>query len=328
MEKKDGYDNMKINGNTNEIIITLQEAKAFAEKGHISDKLITFFESQIGHKLPEDTLIRVETGKANLHERLTTEALFFHAIEETDAIIQSNDVYRKLYYGNNLEESYKRWCKPELFFYLELRQNQALEEIRAAAYPSAVSFHDSVRSSKNSNEVYRTPYLSFQDTVDSKGLSLPKERNIMLSFYLNNNKEVKYTMSEIMETYTDKDLKKKPWNEFSFQREQKIAKKNSMPILSETYLNIKTGEKVYSLTKQLMGESALASAKNRINNTAWFKTWSGRENNLANLSDSEKVTIVQNGRACIEILHQSLLDTSGLHRTPDGSLSKSFDHEI
>lgn len=318
---------MKLNESTQEVTFSYEEAVDLSKQGLLDNRLIDYIENELGHKLPKNTLIRVETGKKGLQEELRGENLYAQAIKDTDAIIQSNDVYQKLYYGNNLEESYRRWCKPELFYYLELFTPQALEDIRAAAYPSMISFYEATRV--RGEEVYRTPYLSFQDDIDPKGASNLREGRMMLSFYLNNNKQVVYTLSKVLEVYTEKDFKKKSWFEFAFQREKKITKKyvNSMPILKEVYENIKTGEKFYTLTEQLAGETALAQARNRVNNMNWFKTWSGRENNLANLSFEEKVMIVKKGKACITELHRSLLDIEGLSRTPDGCFSKIFDHD-
>ena len=316
---------MKISEQTQEFTITFEELKIAAERNYKFSKVLEVVESQIGYKLNSETLLHVKTDQANIQERLQGEALYAKAVAEADTLIQSNDVYRQLYFGSNLEESYKRWCTPELFYYLELNTYQALEEIRAACYPAIVSYAHNTWV--DGDKKYRTPYLSFKDSVDPHGNTIPREKNTLLSFYMVNNREVKISLSEVCETYTERDLGKKKWNEFAFQREKKIAKKTHMSYLADTFLNIKTGVKTYVMSEQLTGDAAPALGNYRTNKD-WYKTWEGSECNLDHLGDNEKAMIVEKGRACIHTLHQSLFDIKGLHRNPQGLYVKSYEREI
>lgn len=314
-----------------ELSIGFDELLELEKNGHVSEEMVSFVEKEIGRKLrktgPLDFLKIVKTDAGDLPNEETIEEMYARSVKETDAIISGNEVYGKLYYGNNIQEGKDRWCKPELFYYLELDKERALAEIRAAAYPAVVSFFEAKRGKTSERVDWRTPYLSFQDRVDPKGMSLPSNGNVTMCFYLNNNKEVKFTLSKVLEAYSKGDFEQE-WHSFAFQRRKNLAGGNKTPLLEDTFLNIKTGKSAYAISKQLMGEGTMANALNRIKNTAWFQTWSGPNCNLENLSSDEKQKIVDDGRACIKSLHECLLSTDNLHLTSDGMYSKVFEHEL
>ena len=311
---------MRIDKEKQEVTLTISEIVDYKEKGLVSGDFLKEIENEMGRKTALPT---VKVGSAFKEDALD---MYYTSIQNADAVVASNEVYEKIYYAANIEKDMGKWCTKELFEYLELEPERALKELKAAAYPMVVSYTES-RRWKTGDALWRIPSITFLDRTDARGIKYPKnvEKNAAaVLFYLNNRQEVKFSIGNVTETYSQKDLKGKDWHEFAVERERSglVKKRFGMPLVYAEFENIKTGDKMCALVEQMFIGSKVEQMRDRIDGTAWYKTWKGTEKRSTFLTEAEKRHIIEKGRESIENLHNCIFDASNLRTTPDGRYAR------
>ena len=319
---------MQIDAKKGEISLKFEELDSLQKSGFISSDFIKTIENLMGRRSSYPSDLKVVKTDAVPQENPTKE-MYKVAVKETDKVISSNEDYKLLYFGNNLQEGYHRWGTTELFDYLELDPEQALAEIRAAAYPMVVSYWEANIQDKQGKS-WRIPYLAFLDRTNSNGIDYPnkiEDRDIVHLYYVNPNGKVAGVYGEVREFYTKKEMEGIDWEQFSRARKKEIDRKYGMPFVSTHFVNIKTGEEAYAIVEQESLGNKIERMRNRLNGIEWYHVKDGTRRISDGISEIKKQSIVEKGRESMKELHKCVLDITSLQKTPDGQLSKIFEHD-
>ena len=321
---------MQIDAKKGEISLKFEELDSLQKSGFISSDFIKTIENLMRKRSssPSDLKV-VKTDAGPFPQENPTKEMYKAAVKETDKVIASNGDYELLYFTDNIKEGCNKWGTTDLFNYLELDPEQALSELRAAVYPTVVSYWEANIQDKQGKS-WRVPYLAFIDRTDPNGIDYPnkvEEKDFVHIYYLNCNGKIACSYGEIREIYKKTEIEGTDWEQFSCARKKEIKRMYGMPFISSNFVNIKTGEELYVISEQHPFEDKIEKMKNRLKGIEWYHVKDGTRRISDDISEIEKQSVVEKGRFCIQEMHRCLLDTEGLQKTPDGKLAKIREYD-
>lgn len=198
-----------------------------------------------------------------MDKQMSKEERYKVAIEKKDSKIASSEVFQKASFPMMVENNYKKWCVPELFDYLSMGGEKALEELRAVAYPMMVSFNQ--ESFISDEKTWMVPYITFSYNTGNlnNGTQTAEEGyGSTFSFYLNHKREVQIMRGKIVENYYEHDFHSKAdMLGYIRERRDKLDEKNHTQTKRAYFLNIKLAEGVHAIIKNKGTEGNLERRK-------------------------------------------------------------------